>query len=574
MNQRGVGIFAGLPWFNNYWGRDTFLSLPGTALVTGEWQTARSVLAEFADHQDTRETSDTFGRIPNQVTLTDVTYNTADGTPLFVMAADEYRRMSGDAAFTRATWPVVRRAAEGALRHIGPDGLFRHGDQETWMDASAGPGREWSPRGDRAIEVQGFVVRQLDATAAWAEAMGQGADARRYADAAERLRASALRRFRAPATHPGAFYDHLDPDGRTSGRPDRQVRPNVLFALHDLGVADTLAARATRAIAARVAFPWGVASLDPADAAYHPYHEAPEFYPKDAAYHNGTIWTWLTGPLVRMMTRTGGADLAYEQTTALADMALTRGAVGTMAENSDAQPHPGDALPRLTGTVSQAWTLAEFVRSAFEDYAGVSYDAPDRMVVEPRLPSAWAAGTTVRARFGDGFVTLAMRAGTAAQGQMLGASEQWIEVAISGEGALPVGGKVEVRGLGGLKRIPVAALPATVRLTTESNGGYRVTNALVDGNVEGIDAQIDRTVGREAWAGFTWQTPRSLDGLRSMAGPGWPLLTRAEAKGRPAPTRASASTSTTRRATTAAPPARSPTRRTRRCGPASSTPAA
>ncbi len=54
MNQRGVGIFAGLPWFNNYWGRDTFLSLPGTALARGVWETARSVLDEFARHQDTR----------------------------------------------------------------------------------------------------------------------------------------------------------------------------------------------------------------------------------------------------------------------------------------------------------------------------------------------------------------------------------------------------------------------------------------------------------------------------------------------------------------------------------------
>ncbi|MGE5351428.1 MAG: amylo-alpha-1,6-glucosidase, partial [Acidobacteriota bacterium] len=32
------GIFAGLPWFNNYWGRDTFISLPGATFVTGNYK--------------------------------------------------------------------------------------------------------------------------------------------------------------------------------------------------------------------------------------------------------------------------------------------------------------------------------------------------------------------------------------------------------------------------------------------------------------------------------------------------------------------------------------------------------
>ena len=33
--QRGDGIYAGLPWFNEYWGRDSFIALPGALLVTG-----------------------------------------------------------------------------------------------------------------------------------------------------------------------------------------------------------------------------------------------------------------------------------------------------------------------------------------------------------------------------------------------------------------------------------------------------------------------------------------------------------------------------------------------------------
>ena len=41
MNQNKRGIFAGLPWFNDYWGRDTFISLPGALLVTGQYERAK-----------------------------------------------------------------------------------------------------------------------------------------------------------------------------------------------------------------------------------------------------------------------------------------------------------------------------------------------------------------------------------------------------------------------------------------------------------------------------------------------------------------------------------------------------
>ena len=53
MNQRGKGIFAGLPWFNNYWGRDTFISLPAL-WATGEWEEAREILLSFSERQNRR----------------------------------------------------------------------------------------------------------------------------------------------------------------------------------------------------------------------------------------------------------------------------------------------------------------------------------------------------------------------------------------------------------------------------------------------------------------------------------------------------------------------------------------
>ncbi|HYE57485.1 MAG TPA: amylo-alpha-1,6-glucosidase, partial [Rhodothermales bacterium] len=263
MNQHGRGIFAGLPWFNNYWGRDSFISLAGASLVTGQWEEAAEILDSFARYQDTDRDSPTYGRIPNQVSLTGVSYNTADGTPWFVIQADALRRRWANDAFRERFWPIVEHAARGALRRTDDEGFLKHGDQETWMDASAGPGREWSPRGDRAIEVQGLFYEQLRATEAWFQTMGYRSGTQGYGLRAERLREAFERRFRDART--GTYFDHLNEDGT----PDPQVRPNVFFALHSFGL-DSTAAGVTRDLAAQLVYPWGVASLAQSDSNFHP----------------------------------------------------------------------------------------------------------------------------------------------------------------------------------------------------------------------------------------------------------------------------------------------------------------
>ncbi len=67
MRQGKKGIFAGLPWFTNYWGRDSFISLPGAVLVTGRFREAREILLSFSSFQQLDTSSSDHGRIPNIV---------------------------------------------------------------------------------------------------------------------------------------------------------------------------------------------------------------------------------------------------------------------------------------------------------------------------------------------------------------------------------------------------------------------------------------------------------------------------------------------------------------------------
>jgi len=50
--QTGYGIYAGLPWFNDYWGRDMFISLEGACLLTGQFEIAEQILKDFAKYQN------------------------------------------------------------------------------------------------------------------------------------------------------------------------------------------------------------------------------------------------------------------------------------------------------------------------------------------------------------------------------------------------------------------------------------------------------------------------------------------------------------------------------------------
>lgn len=387
MHQRDPGIFAGLPWFSNYWGRDTFISLPGATLVTGRFDAARDILRTFAAWQKSDPADPNEGRIPNLMTPTTISYNTTDGTPWFVLGVFDYVKYSGDTAFVSEMYPVIRRAVEGALRHrVDREMFLLHGDAESWMDA-VGPEGPWSPRGDRANDVQALWYRQLMVSTAFAEMQGDLGLAQRWADVGQSL----LRNFQVRFVDPerAVIVDHLNPDGSA----DPSIRPNQLFAL-DIVVDPKVRERIFRNVTETLVYEHGVGSLAPTDENFHPYHEMPPFYPKDAAYHNGIVWTWLAGPWVKSAVEFGRPNLAFRVTENLVHQVLDRDAVGTIPELLDASTRTGEREPRASGTFSQAWSLAELIRTTYQSYLGVSVDAPNRQLwLLPQLPMAMPAAT-------------------------------------------------------------------------------------------------------------------------------------------------------------------------------------
>jgi glycogen debranching enzyme len=401
MDQLGRGIFAGLHWFPNYWGRDTFISLPGACLVRGDFGTAREIIRSFASLQNTNKEDPLFGRVPNFAMPGEIYYNTADGTCWFVREVCEYLRYSGDLPFAVEILPVVERAIEGAVaKRVDEDGLLRHGQADTWMDAG-GEEHPYSPRGDRAVEVEALWYAALGSGAAIASAAGRDDLRARWDDRADRVRGSFRKTFWD--SEGARLYDHVNPDGTA----DLKIRPNQILAITvpcDPLIPSDEQEKVTRLVGDTCVLPHGVTTLAPSDPEFHPRHLDLDHYHFDEAYHNGDVWVWLTGPVVTAFTRFGLVGRAWEQTKVLADLFFEEGAAGTLPElRNGVPPETGE---NVAGAVSQAWSLAEFLRNFYQDYVGLVPDLlAGELSLHPMLPRALSWLQT-RARVGDGQVDL------------------------------------------------------------------------------------------------------------------------------------------------------------------------
>lgn len=375
MKQLGKGIYAGLPWFDDYWGRDAFISFTGAVLVSGQYEDARQILLSFADLQNKDEFDPDYGRVPNRAQPDNIIYNTTDGTPWFVRSVWDYYRYSNDEKFLDEMWPAVRRATTGSLRNwVDKDGLLRHADADTWMDAK-GPDGPWSPRGDRAIDIQFIWRDQLEITKRLAQKYEDYDLVEQVQQTISSCKTS-LEKFRSSdGTH---LVDHLNSDDSQ----DAQIRPNV-FLVPPL-FNETCDWSTFKTLAPQLITRNGVLSLAQDDSNFHPYHHQPGLYVQDAAYHNGIIWTWNSAATITPAIQFHQYHYAETIFIDLTHQINKRGAIGTIAELTDAWPRVGEL--HLSGTFSQAWSLAEYLRSFYQDILGIQPDLSEAHVtIAPRL---------------------------------------------------------------------------------------------------------------------------------------------------------------------------------------------
>jgi predicted glycogen debranching enzyme len=350
-------VIAGYHWFTD-WGRDTMISLEGLTLHTGRHREAGQVLRTFAHH--VRD-----GLIPNLFPEGDNEglYHTADATLWMFHALSRYLESTEDRHTLRQLLPVlgeiVRKHLQGTRFGIGvdpADGLLRQGApgyQLTWMDAKCG---DWvvTPRRGKAVEINALWYNALRLLEGWTREEGDAGGARQLAGHAERARASFNRRFWYEGG--GHLYDVVDGE---SG-DDPACRPNQILAvsLPNAVLDPSRWGAVVEVVERELVTPVGLRSLSRAHPDYKPNYHG-DLRTRDAAYHQGTVWSWLIGPFVDAWIRVhpedpaGAARFLEGLVAHLGDAGL-----GSVSEVFDAEtPY----APR--GGVAQAWGVAELLRA-------------------------------------------------------------------------------------------------------------------------------------------------------------------------------------------------------------------
>jgi predicted glycogen debranching enzyme len=290
-------------------------------------------------------------------------YHTADATLWFFHAVDRYLEHTEDRHTLRDLLPVLEDIVSWHLRGtrygIGVDsrdGLLRQGEegyQLTWMDAKC-DGWVVTPRRGKAVEINALWYNALSNLTRWLREERREADAAQIAAHARRVEQAFNARFyNAERKH---LFDVIDGD---DGKDDPALRPNQLLAIslprpvlvreHWAAVLDS--------VTQHLLTPVGLRSLAPSHPDYKPNYHG-DLRTRDAAYHQGTVWSWLIGPYVDAYLKVHPGELAGARAalTGLVEH-LGDACLGSVSEVFDAE-----APFTARGCIAQAWGVAELLR--------------------------------------------------------------------------------------------------------------------------------------------------------------------------------------------------------------------
>jgi predicted glycogen debranching enzyme len=362
----GKTIIAGYPWFSD-WGRDTFIAIRGLCIASasGEhdrFSAAREILLEWAEHVSE-------GMLPNFFPEGGkaAEYNSVDASLWYVVAVHEFLQLRDAdrplvAADRRrlhaAVDAIVTGYARGTRFGIRADGtgLLAAGEQGvqlTWMDAKVG---DWvvTPRIGKPVEVQALWINALRIA---------GRRSARWAALASHAQATFVERFWNEER--GFLYDVVDSDHKV-GLHDASLRPNQIFAIGGLPfplIEGELARRVIDVVERQLWTPAGLRSLGPNEPGYIGRYRG-DMRQRDGAYHQGTVWPWLTGAFVEAWLRVHGDTPENRRVASTRFLAPLLRHFETSAPGHVAEIADGDAPHTPAGCPFQAWSVGEALRLA------------------------------------------------------------------------------------------------------------------------------------------------------------------------------------------------------------------
>ncbi len=400
----GTGLLAGFrtsgdserPGFAWFFGRDALW----TSLAInsyGDFGTTRKALDFLKKFQRTD------GKIPHEISQSaslipwfadyEFPWNSADGTPLYVIAQGDYWRASGDKDFLRTNWDSIVKAYRfSAATDTDGNQLIENSTKTKFGHGWVEGGALYPPHEE--IYMQGLWIEASRSIAEMAAVVGDSALAAKASANAERTRVAmeqiywlADRGFYAFATKlPSEKSPEAEPGPNLAGR---QARMNELSSkrIYDedtvlpavpLWFATMTADRAQSQIdhlgSGQMATDWGARIISNKSKLYDPL-----------SYHYGSVWPLFTGWASMGAYRYGRQHVGYQALMASALLTYTS-ALGYVTELLS-----GDFnAPFGRSSHHQIWSEAMVITPAMRGLFGIEVNAAGKELrFAPQLPANW-----------------------------------------------------------------------------------------------------------------------------------------------------------------------------------------
>ncbi len=347
-------IIAGYHWFSD-WGRDTLISLPGIAFITKRFDDGKNILLSFSRY--CRK-----GLIPNAFMDRDskAVYNTADASLWYIDRIYQYMKYTNDLNFIEKVWEVLHSIIDNYRNgtdyniHMDEDYLISHKEGLTWMDVKIGDYYP-TPRSQKAVEIQALWFNALKIMSNFAGLLNKEDI---YSDLAEKVKESFNIQFVQQ-------YDVID-------SKDLSFRPNQIFLVSlDFSMLDKdRKEKIVNDVQKNLLTLFGLRTLSKDDSRYIGTYIGD--YNKDIAYHNGTIWPWLLGPFIKAFIKIKNHEPIWREYAFQNFLKPMFDIFGDNWDGSIYEIFDGDSpyLPR--GCITQAWSVAEILRSWVEDIENIT----------------------------------------------------------------------------------------------------------------------------------------------------------------------------------------------------------
>jgi glycogen debranching enzyme len=380
----GVGQRPGFAWF---FGRDSlWTSLALNA--EGDYSTTRTAL-DFVSKFQRQD-----GKVPHEISQSaslvpwfkdyPYAYVSADATPLFIIAMNDYAVQSGDVAFARDQWDNVWRAYQFFHSTYDSQGLAQNlGVGHGWIE-----GGPLLPVKSEYYQA-GLAVEALRALSNLARLVGKNDISRQIASEFEHSQPTLDRAFWSPEKK--SYVYGLKPDNQPADETSVLTTVPMWFGLSDPDHADQTI---TQLAAEDHQTDWGMRIIS----------QKSRFY-DGSGYHYGSVWPLFTGWASVAEYRYHRAFPAYSNLRANALLGAD-GSLGHFTEVLSGDYYQSFA----TSSPHQIWSAAMVISPILRGMFGLQIDTEQHQItLAPHVPSDWTSFAIHNIRAGDAVVDFQYR---------------------------------------------------------------------------------------------------------------------------------------------------------------------